>query len=119
MWPSITINYLTGPRTLPAKLISPRTCNFSVVIYPCRWKIFRYGQDNGYGFVRGALTYFNLATREWLRRHYHGRSISRGPEAPVSLPPRSPDLNTIDFCLWRSMKNAVYKTADTKDQLGN
>jgi hypothetical protein len=51
-----------------------------------------------------------------------GQALSRtsdrsGSEAHVPWPPRSPDLNPIDFYLWGSMKNVAYaNTVDTRDQ---
>jgi hypothetical protein len=61
---------------------------------------------------------FRLAVRQWLGRHYPGHWIGRGPEAPALWPPRSPDLNPIDFYKWGCRKNAVYaNTVDTRQQL--
>jgi hypothetical protein len=76
--------------------------------------MFRCGH-NGYGFYTMMLQHISV----WLfGRHYLGRWISRGPYAPVSLPPRPPDLNPIDFYLKDCVKNAVYaKNFDTRQQL--
>jgi hypothetical protein len=66
----------------------------------------------------GAPALLGLAVREWLGCHYPGRWIGRGPEAPVSWPPRSPDLKPIDCYLWGSMRQAVYANiVDTRQQL--
>jgi hypothetical protein len=63
-------------------------------------------------------TYFSLTVLEWLSRHCSRRWIGCGPEAPVSWPPRSPDLNPVDFYLWDSMKNAVFaNTVDIREKL--
>jgi hypothetical protein len=43
-----------------------------------------------------------------ISRHYPGRwiDLSLSPDAAVSWPPRSPDFNSMDLCLWSSNKSA-------------
>jgi hypothetical protein len=54
----------------------------------------------------------------YMRSCYDWRLIGRGPKAPVSWPPRSPDFNPIDFYLWGSTKNAVYTNIiDARQQI--
>ncbi|KAJ8962740.1 hypothetical protein NQ318_001138, partial [Aromia moschata] len=36
------------------------------------------------------------------------RWIGRGNDAPISWPPRSPDLNPCDFFIWGDLKQKVY-----------
>jgi hypothetical protein len=44
---------------------------------------------------------------------YHDRRIGRG--GPIALPPRSPDLNPLDFYMWRRLETLVNAApVDTK-----
>jgi len=54
-----------------------------------------------------ASPHFSLRVRN-LNRHYPERWIGRG--GPLSWPPRSPNLTSLDFYLWVYLKNVVYQT---------
>jgi hypothetical protein len=54
----------------------------------------------------GALVYFSRAVRDVLYNTYHDRWIGRG--GPTAWPPRSPDLNPLEFNLWGHLKSLVY-----------
>jgi hypothetical protein len=57
----------------------------------------------------GAPTHFSLVARGYLNRKLPGRWIGRGE--PVAWPPRSPDLNPMDFYLWgHLLKSLVYSS---------
>ncbi|EZA47402.1 hypothetical protein X777_16327, partial [Ooceraea biroi] len=56
----------------------------------------------------GAPAHFLLSVRRYLNRRYGERWIGRG--GPVPWPPRSPDLNPLDFCVWGYAKSLVYTT---------
>lgn len=58
----------------------------------------------------GPAHYYQRITR-FLRRRYQDRLIIRN--GPVSWPPRSPDLNLLDFYFWGYAKDVVYKIALT------
>jgi hypothetical protein len=45
----------------------------------------------------GAAAYFSLAIRDVLNNNYKDRGISR--RGPIAWPPRSPDLNPLNFYL--------------------
>jgi len=47
--------------------------------------------------------------RDYLNQNYGQRWIGRG--GPVAWPPRSPDMNPLDFYLWGHVKSIVYKNA--------
>ena len=65
------------------------------------------GTDTLFWFMQdGAPPHFALAVREYLNANYEGRWIGR--DGPVPWPPRSPDLNMLDFFLWRYLKSLVY-----------
>ncbi|KAJ8951360.1 hypothetical protein NQ318_009296 [Aromia moschata] len=48
------------------------------------------------------------------------RWIGRGNDAPISWPPRSPDLNPCDFFIWGDLKQKVYSVSiENEEQLWN
>jgi hypothetical protein len=57
----------------------------------------------------GAPAHFSLCARSHLNACYRGHWIGRG--GPIAWPPRSPDLNPLDFFLWGYLKSLVYSTA--------
>jgi len=59
----------------------------------------------------GAPPHFSRIARQYLNDHFPGKWIGR--YGPVAWPPRSPDLNPIDFYLWGYVKNKVYSTPVT------
>lgn len=56
----------------------------------------------------GAPPHFSLVARQYLDENYADRWIGRA--GPQPWPPRSPDLNPIDFFLWGHLKSLVYIT---------
>lgn len=67
----------------------------------------------------GAPPHFGIAVREWLNTNYPQRWIGRlgrndmnndvvNGIGPVAWPPRSPDLNPLDFYVWGTIKDKVY-----------
>lgn len=56
----------------------------------------------------GAPAHFSVGVRRHLNNQFGEQWIGRG--GPVAWPPRSPDLNPLDFYLWGHLKDAVYTT---------
>jgi len=56
----------------------------------------------------GALAHFNHVARDYLNQNYGKKWIGRG--GPVAWPPRSLDMNPLDY-LWGHVKSIVYKNA--------
>ena len=56
----------------------------------------------------GAPAHFSFQAREFLNHNYNNRWTGRGGTQP--WPPRSPDLNSLDFFLWGHLKTLVYNT---------
>ncbi|KAJ4443164.1 hypothetical protein ANN_04814 [Periplaneta americana] len=54
----------------------------------------------------GAPAHFSRTARRYLDRRFPDRWIGRG--GPIAWPPRSPDLNPLDFYLWGHLKSLVY-----------
>jgi hypothetical protein len=64
----------------------------------------------------GAPAHFSRAVRDVLNTTYHDRWIGRG--GPTVWPPRSPDLNPLDFYLQGHLKTLVYAgPVDKEDAL--
>ena len=67
----------------------------------------------------GAPAHLTLAVRDYLPRMFGARWIARDP-APHLWPPRSPDLNPLDFFMWGAVKDSVYRSGrqiETREQL--
>ncbi|KAJ4445784.1 hypothetical protein ANN_12469 [Periplaneta americana] len=56
----------------------------------------------------GASAHFSRTARRYLDRKFPDRWIGRG--GPIAWPPRSPDLNPLDFYLWGHLKSLVYSS---------
>lgn len=64
----------------------------------------------------GAPPHIGREVIAWLNTNFNGRWIGRN--GPIAWPPRSPDLNPLDFFLWGHMKQLVYaEPIDTLEQL--
>ena len=59
----------------------------------------------------GAPPHFSRIARQYLNNHFPGKWI--GHNEPVAWPPRSADLNPIDFHVWGHVKNEVHSTPVT------
>jgi hypothetical protein len=55
----------------------------------------------------GAMAHFSRAVGDVLSNTYHDQWIFRGG-GPTAWPPRSPDLNPLDFYLWGHLRTLVY-----------
>lgn len=55
----------------------------------------------------GAPAHNAAVVIQFLRREFNDRLIATN--GPVFWPPRSPDLTPLDFFLWGTIKNLVYK----------
>jgi len=60
-------------------------------------------------FMHDALAHFSRVARDYLNQNCGQKWIGRG--GPVAWPPRSPDMNPLDFYLWGHVKSIVYKNA--------
>lgn len=64
----------------------------------------------------GAPPHYSRQCRRWLNEHFPNRWIGRGNDAPINWPPRSPDLNPMDFTVWGQMKEKVYSVAINNEE---
>lgn len=66
----------------------------------------------------GAPPHYSQDVRQHLNLHFPDRWIGRG--GPINWPPRSPDLNTLDYYLWGHLKELVYaEPVNSKEELLN
>ncbi|KAJ4448405.1 hypothetical protein ANN_10421, partial [Periplaneta americana] len=56
----------------------------------------------------GAPAHISRTARRYLDRRFPDRWIGRG--GPIAWPPRSPDLNPLDFYLWGHLKSLIYSS---------
>jgi hypothetical protein len=62
----------------------------------------------------GAPAHFSRAARDVLNNTYHYGWTGRG--GPTAWPPRSPDLDPLDFYLWGHLKPLVYAAPVDKEE---
>lgn len=117
IWAGIIGDFLIGPFVLPNRLNGQQYLNFLENDLLHLLDDVPYQLRNDMFFMHdGAPPHFALNVREHLNRMYPGRWIGRG--GPVYWPPRSPDLNPLDYFLWGYLKALVYATpVDTLEEL--
>lgn len=117
VWAGICSNRLIGPYILPARLAGATFLDFLENVLPDLLEDLPLGlRRNMWFLLDGAPAHFSVHVRNWLNGHYPNRWVGRN--GPVVWPPRSPDINPIDFFLWGHIKNVVYATeVQTVDDL--
>lgn len=119
VWGGIIGDHLIGPVFLPGRLtgelyryfLQHQLCllleDLPLILRNEMW----YMHD-------GAPAHFSILAREYLNEVYQNKWIGR--DGPQLWPPRSPDLNSLDFFLWGHVKSLVYTTqVNTLDDLEN
>lgn len=107
MWTGILKGRVIGPFELPANLNGQNYLNFlqndlPILLEEVPLNIYRemwFQQD-------GCPAHFALPVRSFLNMEYPDRWIGR--LGSISWPPRSPDLNPLDFFYWGCIKEKVY-----------
>lgn len=112
VWAGIINNYLIGPFFLPVRLNGASYRLFLENELPGLLEEIPLLIRNEVWFMHdGAPAHFSIQARQFLNRTYPNRWIGRGVEVPNQpWPPRSPDLNPLDFFLWGHLKSLVYTT---------
>lgn len=109
VWIGIISDHLIGPFFLPGRLNGQDYCNFLTNDLPLLLEHVPLQLRQQLWFMHdGAPAHFSRLAREHLNRTYQNRWIGRG--GPQFWPPRSPDLNSLDFYLWGHLKTLVYHT---------
>lgn len=117
VWAAIVGNHLIGPHFLPNRLNGADYRQFLEEVLPELLEDVPIQlRQNMYFMHDGAPAHFSLVARHYLDEEYPDRWIGRG--GPHPWPPRSPDLNCLDYFLWGHLKTLVYATpVENVDQL--
>lgn len=109
LWAAIIGDQLIGPIEIPNRLNANEYLNFLqnnlgelLEDVPINARLNMYYQHDG------APAHFGRNVRDWLDENFAGRWIGRG--GPIAWPPRSPDLNPLDYHFWGHLNNLVYAT---------
>lgn len=115
VWAGVIGNILIGPHVLPPRLNSDSYLEFlqhdlpglleDVPLQTRRNMIYQHD---------GAPAHSTTRVINWLQEKYHHKVIGRN--APISWPPRSPDLTPMDFYLWGHFKEIVYEVNITSEE---
>lgn len=119
VWAGIVDDYLIGPFFLPRRLNGENYRHFLENDLPVLLEDVPVLIRNRMWFMHdGAPAHFSVLARAYLDQNYNNRWIGR---AGTELwPPRSPDLNSLDYFLWGHLKTLVYSTpVQTEEELRN
>lgn len=109
VWVGIVGDFLIGPFFLPGRLTGEIYRRFLEEDLPTLLEEVPIQLRQQMLFMHdGAPAHFSLVARQYLDVAYPNRWIGRGGAQP--WPPRSPDLNPLDFFLWGHLKQLVYTT---------
>lgn len=109
IWLGMIGERLLGPIVLPQRLTGPAYLEFLGNTLPELLEDLPINLRLNLWFMQdGAPPHFTRAVREHLNNEFHGRWIGRA--GPIAWPPRSPDLNPLDFSIWGYLKSLVYAT---------
>ena len=117
VWAGLVGDHLIGPYVLPNRLNGQAYLTFLRDDLPDLLDdIPLLTRQRMWLMHDGAPAHFLLEVRRHLNEQFGDRWIGRG--GPHPWPPRSPDLNPLDFCIWGYVKGLVYSSSvDTVAQL--
>lgn len=117
VWAGIVNDHLIGPIILPNRMDGLQYLEFLQNNLPELLEDIPLAVRLRMWFLHdGAPPHYRLVVRNYLNQVQGVRWIGRG--GPVAWPPRSPDLNPLDFFLWGHLKHEVYRTeVETIDDL--
>lgn len=115
VWAAIVNDTLIGPIEIPARLNANEYLNIlethlEDILDNLPLNIrhqLHFQQD-------GAPVHYGVIVRNWLNQRFPGRWIGRG--GPIPWPPRSPDLNPLDYYFWGRIKDIVYATEFDREE---
>lgn len=117
IWSGLINNVVCGPHILPNRLNSLLFLNFlndhfNVLLEEVPLNI----RQEMWIQLDGAPAHYGRVVREWLNTNFPRRWIGR--LGHIAWPPRSPDLNPLDFYFWGTIKDKVYATpVQTREEL--
>ncbi|KOC71338.1 hypothetical protein WH47_05048 [Habropoda laboriosa] len=108
LWAGICDDFVVGPYILPDRLNGPTYIHFLEHVLPgLLEEIPLEIRRNMYFQHDGASAHYAANVRTYLDEAFRDRWIGRGGSVP--WPPRSPDMNPLDFFFWGHLKTAVYR----------
>ncbi|XP_067209021.1 uncharacterized protein, partial [Linepithema humile] len=106
VWAGIIANQVIGPYFFPSRLNGDIYAEFLqnelpvlLADVPLNMRVQLIYQHDG------ASANFRRRVRDLLNAHYPERWIGRG--GPITWPPRSPDLNVLNFFVWGYVKSLI------------
>ncbi|KAJ4446672.1 hypothetical protein ANN_13369 [Periplaneta americana] len=109
MWAGIIGDRLVGLHVLVNRLTGQAYTNFLENTIPHVLEDTSLINRQHIHFLHdGAPAHFSRTARRYLDRRFPDRWIGRG--GPIAWPPRSPDLNPLDFYLWGHLKSLIYSS---------
>ena len=117
VWCGVIGDQLIGPYIFPQRLTGAIYANFLrdelpalLENVPLQTRLQMYYQHDG------APPHFSQVVRQYLDHKFPNRWIGRG--GTQNWPPRSPDLNPLDYHVWGYMKAMVYEQkVNTREEL--
>lgn len=108
VWCGVIGNFLIGPFELPSNLNNQLYLNFLQQNLPgLLEEVPLYLRRDMWFLHDGAPPHFSRPVRAYLDAVFPNHWIGRG--SVFAWPPRSPDFNPLDFCIWSLLKDIVYK----------
>jgi hypothetical protein len=107
IWASICGDNLFGTHVLLNGLTG-RNYKHSWKICPVSWPTCHWIFDENCASCMTATQHICLIACRHLNWKFPSQWIGRG--GPTAWPPRSPDLNPQDFCLWGNIKSLAYSS---------
>lgn len=117
IWMGIIGNHLIGPFIIDGRLNGVNYLQFlQEELNNLLEEVPLQIRNNMWFMHDGAPPHFSVIVREYLDNRFPNQWIGRG--GPFPWPPRSPDLNPLDFFLWGYLKDLVYTTpVQTREEL--
>ncbi|KAJ8942129.1 hypothetical protein NQ318_000724 [Aromia moschata] len=103
----VIYNFVIGPFELPPNLTGPRHLNCSQHHLNELLEVVPLALRENVADARRSATTFCLASSQNLHLHFRHRWIDRGSK--LVWPPRSPNLNPLDFSLWSNFMDLDYQ----------
>ena len=117
MWCGVIGDQMTGPYTFPQRLTGDIYANVLQNELPALLEnVPLQTRRQMYYQHEGTSPHFSQVVKPYLNHKFQNRWIGRGCEQ--SWPPRSPDLNPIDYHAWGYVKAMVYAhKVNTREEL--